>query len=971
MPKFSRFAILALALATLLIPLSGFAQTSRTTGALIGTVTEPAGTPVPGVTVTVTSPALQGPRVTTTDAKGEYQFPLLPPGTYRAEYTLEGAKKNVRENVVVSLTQTTKVNVQMVFAASETITVTAGSVVIDPTETGTQTNFKAEHLKYGVVGAANRSYQNVLFQAPEANSSSGGGSNPSVSGANVAQNTYLLDGINTTDPVVHTFGNNLAFDAIQEVSIQTLGKDAEYGSSGGTVNVITKSGGNDLSGSFDWRYRDVHFQSQGQATHPTGFAYYGADPTGSARNFNKDLQPVKSSQPAATFGGPLQRDKLWFFAAIARPITERTQPNIYGFQPLTGQFKGWNNLGKLTFTPVANQTITAKFIDSYARIPNVNSYGGSSAYSPEAEATQLQKSRTYGITYDAIVSPKWLANVQLGHTPAALSVTPQTQNAVPVYDLATGISTGAYGNLQARTSKRDELLASTTYYLEAAGTHAIKGGFDVNRTAFTSTNNAFGDPSLIPGYDPSFCSEAYGFPAGTRCAANIQLNPGSAYSGYGDVPQWIVLSPVNAPHTVDSKEYAYFVQDEWNPISRLTVRAGVRYEQVNWQSHSVANPPNFKMFQPRLGVAYDIFNNATSVVHGYVGRIMDDNQLTLPSYGVAQPTGAAYFDLDPSTGKYTYDTNFSAVYPTGEIYDRNLKPSYSNQLSVGFTQKIWRNTSIDITGEYRKQKNLFEDYCGYIANGSVTYLPQCIITNNPGADQGAVDPLRMDYHAIVTKIESRPWSWLDFIASWNHSTSKGSIGSSYGETQNATAFFDVYPVHFTNTYGYLSQDARNRVKIDGYVHLPLDFTVGTNFYWDDGTPWSVYQNSSRTSVTNVLLPYGSYFIEPRGSRRLPNYSQLDLQVQKDFRVGPTKLGLIASVYNVLNSETVTGINGNAGSRGVIDPATGRLLVITDPNYNNTGKPYQVVGPNRLNPLFGQPTSWQQPRRYEAGVRVEF
>jgi len=145
------------------------------------------------------------------------------------------------------------------------------------------------------------------------------------------------------------------------------------------------------------------------------------------------------------------------------------------------------------------------------------------------------------------------------------------------------------------------------------------------------------------------------------------------------------------------------------------------------------------------------------------------------------------------------------------------------------------------------------------------------------------------------------------------------------------------------------------------VRLPFDFTVGANYYWDSGTPWNVTQTASLTSVTGVDLPEGTYFIEPRGSRRLPHFSQLDMQVQKDFRVANTKLGLIATVYNVMNHETITALNGNAGARAKVDPTTGTVFI--DPN--------QQTGANRLSRTFGQPTAFQTPRRYEAGIRVEF
>lgn len=950
MKNSSRLTFVALALALLLIPNFGMAQTSRTTGALIGIVTDGQGNPLPGVTVTVTSPQLQGARTAVTDTKGEYILPTLPPGTYRAQYELNGIKTAVRENIVVNLNQQTKVNVPMQLALSETVIVNASTIVVDPTQTATQTNFKEDHLKYAVVGSTNRSYQSVLAQAPgvggpNATTGPGGGGNPQVSGANLAQNNFLVDGLNTTDPVTHTFGPNLAFDAIQEISIQTLGKDAEYGASGGTINVITKSGGNNFSGSADYRYNDPHFLSAGQRLVPGAPSYYGGPAGASKLAFNKAAQTNKSKQPQATFGGPILRDKLWFFGSAQKPETSRQAPNLNGFQPGPRTFTGWNTIGKLTLTPWANQTFTGRYLDSHANISNISF---SSLVPTEADARQTQHTKTWGLSYDAIVNAHWLANVSLGHTPSSLAAMPMTGNlSTPGnQDVGTGINSINYTNNQGRSSKRDELIGTSTYYIERFGTHGLKGGVDYNKTSFSSINNAVGDPSLIPGFDASFCSPQYGFPTGITCSGYTLTNNGQPFQIY--------LQPLNPQAGVDSKSQAYFVQDEWSPVSRATIRAGLRYEYITW-GVSGKSIPNFKLLQPRLGFAYDIFNNATSVVHSYAGKIMDDNQLTLPNFGVAQPLGWAFFNYNATTGKYVYNPGASLpVFLTGGSYDSNLKPSYSNQYSLGFTQRIWRNTSLDVTGEMRKQHNLFEDYCG---NETAGFFDTCILTNQPGSDVGVHNALRSDYRGIITKIESRPYNWLDLLASWTRAKSRGSTES----TQNQNTSFDFYPANFTNTYGYLTDDARDRVKLDGYVRLPLDFTVGANYYWDSGTPWNVTQTASLTSVTGVDLPEGTYFIEPRGSRRLPHFSQLDMQVQKDFRVANTKLGLIATVYNVMNHETITALNGNAGARAKVDPTTGTVFI--DPN--------QQTGANRLSRTFGQPTAFQIPRRYEAGIRVEF
>jgi len=978
MTKFSRFTMLTLIVALVLVPMAGFAQTSRTTGALIGTVTDTTGAPLPGVTVTVTSPVLQGPRSAITDAKGEYVLPLLPPGAYHADFALAGIQSVVRDNVQVGLGQSSKVDVTMKMAVTETVTVSANAVVVDPTQVVQQQNFKQDHLKYAVIGSANRSYQNVLQQAAGV----AGGSNPQVAGANSAQNNWMLDGINTTDPVTHTFGNNLAFDAIQEISIQTLGKDAEYSSSGGTINVITKSGGNAFSGTGDWRYNDTHFQSQGKETQPTGIAYYGATPTGSKLRFDKNLQPTKSSQPAVTLGGPIMRDRLWFFGALARPDTATTPPvtNPTGIIPGTRTFKGWNNLGKLTLTPVANQTLTGVFIDSYAVIPHVEN---SSNYSAEAGAIQHQKSRTYGLTYDAILTSKWLANVQVGHTPASLSVGSLAGNVVGTDNLTVSPNafTGAYSNQQGRTSYRNELQANTTYYLEQFGTHAFKVGGDFNKTNFTNFDNNYpGDPSTLPSWNPALCGAAVGFPTGTTCKAYL-FNVGS--------PDLILeVSPTRPPYSVGSKQTAFFAQDEWNPVTRLTVRAGVRRERVTWETPAGNSvPPTFSQWQPRLGLAYDIFNNASSVVHGFVGRIMDDNQLTLPNFGVGTLSGFADMCYNPTTGKINNDPNtcplvdsaFSAGAGTGGVYDPNLKPSFSNQQSIGFTQKVWRNTSVDVTYERRMQHNLFEDYCGYYVPNSNPNVPgtyhyeisptQCIITNSPGADLGLTNVLRSQYHGLITKVESRPYSWLDVVASWTHAQSKGSTES----TQNQNTNFDFYPFFFNNYYGYLSDDVRNRVKLNGYVRFPLDFTLGVGQYWDDGLPWTPFQSSSTFSATHYVAPPGyntiNTFLEPRGDRRLPSFSQTDLQLQKDFRFNNVKFGVIGSVFNVFNKETPIGVNGNAGSRAITDPSTGQVFIGT--GTTSTGAPYQQAGVNRVAATFGLANSWQRPRRYEAGIRFEF
>ncbi|MEA2490775.1 MAG: hypothetical protein QOH21_2567 [Acidobacteriota bacterium] len=938
MQKLFRCASVLVAVLALLLPLTAVAQTSRTTGAITGTVTDTSGSALPGVTVNVSSPNLQGTRTEVTDANGSYSIPALPPGRYRVEFTLSGVQSQVREGVNVNAQQSTGLAVQMSLSVSETVTVTASQIVVDPTQATTQHTVDEDRLKYGQVGSANRSYQNALTQAPGVVATAGG--NPQVSGANLANNDYFVDGVNTTDPVTHTFGGNMAFDAIQEISVVTFGKDAEYKASGGTVNVITKSGGNEFSGSLDVRYNDPDFLEAGHEKRTATPAFFGGPPGASSLRYDKSVQTAKSEQPQATFGGPILRDKLWFFVATHKPKTVQQAPNLNGFQPGARTFEGWNTHAKLTLTPWANQTFTAKYTDSNATISNSQF---SSLVPTEADSQQEQASWIYALAYDAVLTSKWLGNLQYSHRPGELITGPMSGDltTVGVINNANNIRSVNYTNYQGRTSERDELIASTTYYLERFGTHAFKAGLGFDHNEFTSFNQGTGDPSTIPGFNAAnFCSPAFGFPTGTQCSALIRTNVSAT------IPQRVVLSSISPESTVGADTTSFYVQDEWRPIPRLTARLGVRYDTTSWDNNGGNAVPDFELLQPRVGLAYDIFNNASSVIHAFGGKIGDENQLTLPSFGVKQFSATRNFDL--VNGVYVRNPVGESTSLSGTPIDPSLSASFSNQYSAGFTQRIFGNSSIDVTAEYKSTKNLFEDYCGTIDGPGV--LDECFVTNFAGP-AGTPNPLRGDYRAVITKLESRPFSWLDFTLSHTRSKSRGSTDS----TQNAAADFDYYPVHFTNTFGYLSDDARDRVKFNGYARLPFQTTLGASYNWNSGAAYSITR-------TAPLVGYGNQFLEPRGSRRLPHFNQLDLQLQKDFSFGQYRFGLIGSVINALNSETITGINGNAGTRAISDP-NDPTRVFVDPN--------QQTGTNRFAATFLQPSSFQLPRRYEVGVRFEF
>lgn len=941
--KLDRRIATALVAALLLLPWSARAAT---TGTLAGTVTDSTGAALAGVTVTVNSPQLLGARSAQTNSSGEYVLALLPPGTYRMEFVLDGFTTVTREDVRVGLDTTTDVDVPLALGPlAAGITVTADAIVIDPTQTTVQQNFGTEHLKYAAIGSAGRSYQTVLQQAPGV----AGGSNPQVMGANLGQNSFLLDGVNTTDPVTHTFGSNLPFDAIQEISIQTLGKDAEYGKAvGGLVNVVTKSGGNEFSGTLDTRYTSDQFSETND--------FYG------------DEQDYQNFKPSATLGGPVLRDRLWFFGTLERVDNKDTAPPFtyaddLTVTPGTFAFDGWNSLLKFTATPAASHTLSLRYTDNRATIENAD---GTVTYSPEADAIQDQDSQIYNLGYDAILSPQWLTSVQVGVRRGYLETAPKGDVSVPsILHNDYGFYTQNYNNWQYSERNRNELIASTTYFLQGAGSHTVKGGVNLDQAEFSSFNSTTG----IGAFD-DVCTDEGSFALGVPCSGLIHVRDRRAVGGSAFEPFYADVFSVKPEETYESNLSAFYVQDEWHPTDALTARIGLRYETLDFKTPgNVVNQPQFNELQPRIGAAWDVFNNARTIVHGFWGRMMDDNGLTLASFASAQPSTWSRFLYNPDTGRFDryFDTPQNGN--SGNQYDPDLKATVSNEANFGLTQRLGSNSSLDVTGVWRKSDNMFEDAC---------FDEDCHfywMTNKPNG----LDALRSEYKGAIVKIESRPFSWLSGLVSYTWSESEGSVEY----TQNAGADFDVYPAHYVNRMGALSDDARHRVKASGFIRAPFGTTFGLDGFWESGSPDDV---TADLGVLDAPAGYGTLFLLPRGTRRLESLHRLDFQAVHEFDLGKLNVGLIASVHNLLGSDAVTNLGSSIGGyspcTGIDGIGRGPVVDAVDARAGDcVANPLWGVEHGEDRPeyrnlyvsstSFGLPTDGQRPRRYEVGLRFEF
>jgi outer membrane receptor protein involved in Fe transport len=342
------------------------AQTS-TTGTIEGTVMDVNGAAVPGVTVTVTSPNLITPQTATTNDEGRYRILNLPPGRYVvAVAASQGFAEFKQENVEVNLSRTSSVEVRLQPAgasASLTVTDTSGAAV-DVTTNTTGTNVSTEQFSNF---PTQRTVQSIYTIAPTAvrsglRDASGRERDPSVGGSSGPENNYILDGINTTDPAFGGSGANLPFEFVQEVEIKTGAFGAEYGrATGGIFNVITKSGGNDFRGD-----AFAYFTTKSLVRETRNFSNTGAAPNG-----------FSEIDAGFDIGGPIKKDKIWFFGAF----NPQRRKNFYLSQtlrqPLENEATTPFYAGKITWAINNTNVFTFSTFADYTKIEGFQANTGS------------------------------------------------------------------------------------------------------------------------------------------------------------------------------------------------------------------------------------------------------------------------------------------------------------------------------------------------------------------------------------------------------------------------------------------------------------------------------------------------------------------------------------------------------------------------------------------------------------------
>jgi TonB dependent receptor-like, beta-barrel/Carboxypeptidase regulatory-like domain/TonB-dependent Receptor Plug Domain len=912
-----------LTVASVLLPYIVAAQSL--TGALIGTVKDEQGAVIPGAVVRVTSPALIGGSATmSTNDGGQLRFPVLAPGTYVLDVELAGFAPYHEEEIRIGAGATLERTVILkVAAAAESIVVQESGSRIEARGSGFETRFGGEYLK--TIPTRRYSMFDLIRAAPgvsPTSPSSGSVNTVSVLGSGANENLFLIDGTNFTCPCAGVSRAEPSVDAIQEVQIQTVGASAEYGNIQGAVfNVITKQGGNRFL--YDASY---YGQWSGLTSQPVRLLVPGSQMlTGYER--------IKYRDFTTNLGGPVRRDRVWFFTGYQYLRDYDSQPGTDPKFPRT--YEQNKVFGKLTWQLTPRLQLFQSFNDEFWVNPQVPTL-----VTPFA-ATQRLHADVPAMTFSHLthtLSANTLWDVRVGRFVFSRKDDPSSGNFTTPNrsDRVTGVNSGNPQVIGAVTLIRTTAKATLSHYQRGLlkANHEWKVGTQIEKGEHTRQQ-------IIP--------------TGIRF---IDDN--------GAPFQAVSRSP-----SIDGGQFittALFATDAMTIGERLTVNAGVRFDHnvaisqdlrgVDFEGRETGSVVRgrgtmytWNLVSPRLGVTAKLSSDGRTVLRSSFGRFHQG--ILTAEIGPAHPgnTPITTTAFDPATGGYTklvsvVDSNINVR------VDPNTRSPRTDEYSIGVDREIARRLSvavayihktgrdfigwIDVGGQYREETQTMPD--GRIVPVQVlvnsTADRRFLVTNPPGYS--------LKYDGLVLAAEKRMSNGWQAFASYTLSrvyglqASNGTNAAGGTIGQSSTIAGDVIfgrdPNDLTNARGRLPNDRPHMFRVMGTIDLPrTGLAIAANLQYFSGKPWA--------ATAQVKLPQGDQriFLEPRRSRRLSSQSLLDLRVSR--KILSTSLGrleLLLDVLNVLNSTAEEGL-------------------ATD---------------NLYSPNFGRPTVFTDPRRAMVGVRLQ-
>jgi hypothetical protein len=968
MPKLSRVPFLILLL-TLAVAVPGWAQSQATTGVIEGTVSDESGAVAPGATVTFRNTATNFERVTTTDGDGRFRGLLLPLGPYRVTVALPGFGTLVRDGIQLSVGQTINLPVILKAAAvQEEVVVTGDAPVIETTRAEGSDRIDSRSIE----GLPNngRNFLDLTKLTPGVAIVQGpDGDELSINGQKGIHNNVSVDGADFNNPFFgeQRGGQRPAFtfnlDAVKEIVVVAEGANAEFGrASSGFVNVVTKSGTNDVHGSAHLYFKDDALSARAKR----------ADDT-SAPKFESNQQ-----QAGFTLGGPFRKDRVFYFLAFdyqrARS-TKQTEPDrieqrvvdyfaTLGSPQENGPIERSNDarvlLAKVDWQASAKHLITARYnytwseqdngtfdVDSWGRSANASeqdySHAGSGSVISNLSSNLLNEFR-FQFAREYRPRPYNGPNITGQNRPL-----PDT-----AFDFGRSYRFGMPFFIPVDYyDQRIQLNNNISWF---RGRHSFKAGVELNRVKSVQTFIGFANGRYIFSSTDGFLNYARN-PRYVECSNGTTSQTGSCPAGSditGPVLLYLQQAGVGDLSVVDAgtqdipqTEPAVFIQDKWQPSRKLTIQFGLRWEgqiqpdpitppsQVFYapfigttregvQFPSDGTIPSDKaMWQPRLGISWDPTGDGKTVVrlNGgiFYGRI--PGLSTASSRSTNGSRGQTLFRNSALTGILGPVPAYPNLIPQSEIgspflpdvfvFDSDFRNPRTYSGSVGVERALSEDMSVLF--QYNHTKGV---HVTRFLNGNDPLLGDGVAPGPwgaglaPGGANGiatltVVDSSAKSLYRAFTLGLNKKWSrnyqfQANYTLSWDRS-----------DDDNERDPFSFRYAKITDLdaeYGYSDRDQRHR--FNGWLlwQAPADVNVNVRYSYRSAQPQSLRPDGTPSVTPFVAGP--SDRIRPDGSvvqrnigRKDNTFSSIDLRLSRQFKVGKTAaVEPIVEVFNLANSK---------------------------------------------------------------------
>jgi hypothetical protein len=911
---------LLLPLLVLAIAPAGVAQIQ--TGRITGVVTDEQGGALPGVTVTLESPALLRAQTDTTNERGAYSFISLPPGVYRVVFSLPGFAATERSGIRVNVAVVTTVDQTLRLATvTETVTVTGESPIVDTKSASKGTNFDTELLT-NIPQA--REIWSTVEQVPGATMSKfnvGGAesaqqSSMQIHGSAAGQQEYAINGLKLNWPGGN--GGATAFyfdhDSFAEINIMTNGAPAEVGTGGVYMNMVTRSGGNALKGGSSIFWEDDSFQGDNVSDDLRALGVSKGNPINFIYDFNAHL------------GGPIKTDKVWFFGSYRRydintQILGITRPDGSPAPDVNHQS---NAIGKVTAQLNEKNKLSGEFNFNYQnrffRRPTTD------LVEEKASWRQIEPAYITQFQWTSLLTEKLFLDARFGYLHlifplryqdsvaandfARVDIIRQTLRDAAIYD---------FENL----ATRHQVNVSATYFMDDwAGEHTFKTGFEYGRA-----------------FNQNF----------------FQANGNYVLRYFDGAP--LEVQTYNTP--VTSKNFintisAYF-QDNWVVNRRLTLNYGVRFERLVGfapeQERSgneffpaerfgrIEDIPRWADGAWRFGAAYDLTGDGRTALKGFVGRYLLQEGTRLVQQVNPNDLGGDFRSWNDINGNNIAEPN--ELGPSTRPYggrvnkiDPDLKRPYSDEFNIGVERELRPNLSMGVTYFRRQNRRLFSGVNRAVPPSAYTPItvqgPEGPVTvfNQDRATLGRADRLitnvpglRDTYNGVEISATKRMADRWQLLAGLTIGKGEGLFDRGLNDDHNNPN------LNLNRENAIVGMDSTYVGKIVGTYIFPREITFSTNLRYFTGQPVL-----KQITVRGLNQGTVSVLAEPRGETRLDNVTLWDIRASKifSFSDGRREIEVMVDVFNLLNQDARTVINTNLG------PVFGRPIAILPPRVARLG-----------------------------------